>query len=280
MIAWLREQPLDLRELDRKVAAALRAERLAQLNALRRLASRGKGNAALAWIEDFLASDEPLVVFAGHREMQDRLVERFPDALHLLGRDSIERARGRRPGLPGRRVAAAGLRHARRRPGHHADARVQRRLPRPRVDAGDARPGRGPLPPHRPARRRHGLVPARREDDRRDDARADRAQAARRRRGHRRARATATRPSRGRHPLAARQAGCGTCARSAELRHREQLRALAPRRRSRRRASAAPARRAARSAAFVTAQFRYHLRSAGTTYQGATSVLQRSIASP
>ena len=89
VIAWLREQPLDLRELESKVAAALRAERLAQLNALRRLASRGKGNAAMAWVEDFLASDEPLVVFAGHREVQDRLVERFPDALHLLGRDSI-----------------------------------------------------------------------------------------------------------------------------------------------------------------------------------------------
>jgi SWI/SNF-related matrix-associated actin-dependent regulator 1 of chromatin subfamily A len=89
VIAWLREQPLDLRELDRKVAAALRAERLAQLNALRRLASRGKGGAAMAWIEDFLASDEALVVFAGHREMQDRLLERFPDALHLVGRDSI-----------------------------------------------------------------------------------------------------------------------------------------------------------------------------------------------
>ena len=89
VIAWLREQPFDLGELESKVAAALRAERLAQLNALRRLASRGKGNAAMAWIEDFLASDEPLVVFAGHREVQDRLVERFPDALHLLGRDSI-----------------------------------------------------------------------------------------------------------------------------------------------------------------------------------------------
>ncbi|MBA3406844.1 MAG: DEAD/DEAH box helicase [Solirubrobacterales bacterium] len=89
VIAWLREQPLDLGELESKVAAALRAERLAQLNALRRLASRGKGNAAMAWIEDFLASDEALVVFAGHRELQERLIERFPDALHLLGRDSI-----------------------------------------------------------------------------------------------------------------------------------------------------------------------------------------------
>jgi superfamily II DNA or RNA helicase len=90
VIAWLREQPLDLSELDRRVAAALRAERLAQLNALKRLAARGKLGAALAWIEDFLASDEPLVVFAGHREVQDVLVERFPDAAHLLGRDSAQ----------------------------------------------------------------------------------------------------------------------------------------------------------------------------------------------
>ena len=89
VIAWLREQPLDLRELDSKIAAARRAERLAQLNALRQLAARGKSTAALSWIEDFLASDEPLVVFAGHREVQERLVERFPEALHLLGRDSI-----------------------------------------------------------------------------------------------------------------------------------------------------------------------------------------------
>ena len=135
MIAWLREQPLDLRELESRVAAALRAERLAQLNALRRLASRGKGNAAMAWIEDFLASDEPLVVFAGHREMQDRLVERFPDALHLLGRDSIGAREAAVQGFQAGRVAAARLRDARRRPGHHAHARLQRRLPRSRVDA-------------------------------------------------------------------------------------------------------------------------------------------------
>ena len=179
VIAWLREQPLDLRELDQKVAAALRAERLAQLNALRRLASRGKGGAALAWIEDFLASDEPLVVFAGHREMQDRLVERFPDALHILGRDAIAAREAAVQGFQAGESQLLDLRHARRRPGDHAHPRVERRVPRPRVDARDARPGRGPLPPDRPARRRHGVVPARRQDDRRDDDRADRAQAPR-----------------------------------------------------------------------------------------------------
>jgi SNF2 family DNA or RNA helicase len=90
VVAWLREQPLDLGELESKVAAALRAERLAQLNVLKRLAARGKLGPALAWIDDFLASDEPLVVFCGHREIQELLIERFPDALHLLGRDSVE----------------------------------------------------------------------------------------------------------------------------------------------------------------------------------------------
>ena len=48
VIAWLRSQPLDLRALDAKVAAALRAERLVRLNALKLLAARGKLHAALA----------------------------------------------------------------------------------------------------------------------------------------------------------------------------------------------------------------------------------------
>ena len=107
VIAWLREQPLDLRELEAKVAAAKRAERLAQLNALRRLAARGKCGAALGWIEDFLASDEPLVVFAGHREVQDLLVARFPDALHLLGRDSTRAREDAVRAFQARRGAAA-----------------------------------------------------------------------------------------------------------------------------------------------------------------------------
>ena len=88
VIAWLRSQPLDLRELDAKVAAALRAERLVRLNALKLLAARGKLHAALHWIHDFLSSGERLVVFARHREIQRAVVERFPSALHVLGDDS------------------------------------------------------------------------------------------------------------------------------------------------------------------------------------------------
>jgi hypothetical protein len=89
VVAWLRTQPLDLKVLGAKIAAALRAERLAQLTALQRLAARGKLAAALAWIHDFLASGEPLVVFCRHREVQQAVMERFPWALHLFGDDAV-----------------------------------------------------------------------------------------------------------------------------------------------------------------------------------------------
>ena len=88
VIAWLRSQPIDLRELDAKVAAALRAERLVRLNALKLLAARGKLHTALHWIHDFLSSGERLVVFAHHREIQRAVLQRFPTALHVLGEDS------------------------------------------------------------------------------------------------------------------------------------------------------------------------------------------------
>jgi SNF2 family DNA or RNA helicase len=87
VVDWLRAQPLDLRELKAKVAAALRNERLVQLNKLRQLAGRGKLAAALSWIDDFLASGEPLVVFADHVELQHELLDRFPFAAHILGSD-------------------------------------------------------------------------------------------------------------------------------------------------------------------------------------------------
>jgi SWI/SNF-related matrix-associated actin-dependent regulator 1 of chromatin subfamily A len=91
VISWLRSQPLDLSELNAKIAATLRAQRLAQLGTLQRLAARGKLAAALAWIDDFLASEEPLVVFARHVEVQRAVLDRFPEALHLFGDDSLER---------------------------------------------------------------------------------------------------------------------------------------------------------------------------------------------
>jgi SWI/SNF-related matrix-associated actin-dependent regulator of chromatin subfamily A-like protein 1 len=111
VVEWLRSQPLDLSELNAKIASTLRAERLAQLGTLQRLAARGKLSAALAWIHDFLASGEPLVVFARHVEVQDAVLERFPEAVTLLGRDKPGEREGavrafQAPGGPQLLVAA------------------------------------------------------------------------------------------------------------------------------------------------------------------------------
>src|ERR671915_280660 len=88
VIAWLQSLPLDLRTIDAKVAAALRAEQLVRLNNLRQLAARGKLPTALAWIADFLESGEPLVVFAEHISTQRAVLERFPSSAHILGSDT------------------------------------------------------------------------------------------------------------------------------------------------------------------------------------------------
>jgi SNF2 family DNA or RNA helicase len=90
VVAWLQTLPLDLGTLDAKIAAALRAEQLVRLNNLRQLAAHGKLPTALAWISDFLESGEPLVVFAEHIAIQKAVIERFPDAVHLLGADASQ----------------------------------------------------------------------------------------------------------------------------------------------------------------------------------------------
>jgi len=90
VIAWLQTLPLDLRAIDAKVAAALRAEQLVRLNNLRQLAARGKLPTALAWVADFLESGEPLVVFAEHIATQKAVLGRFPGALHILGSDTAQ----------------------------------------------------------------------------------------------------------------------------------------------------------------------------------------------
>ena len=197
VIEWLRAQPLDLAELDAKIAATLRAERLAQLTTLQRLAARGKLHAALAWIHDFLASGEALVVFARHVEVQEAVIAAVPRGAASPRPRLDRRPSGRDHGLPAfRRAEPDRLRDPRRRPGDHAHARVERLLPRARVDPGDPRPGRGSLPPDRSERLGHGLVPAGREHDRRDDGAADPTQARDRRCGHRWSRAARWRPDR------------------------------------------------------------------------------------
>ena len=186
-IRWLREQ-ID-EDGTGRVAAGRRAEALVKMTALRRLAAEGKLAAALAWIDDFRESEEKLVVFAHHRDIQAAVIERFPDSARIVGADSMEEREAnvrRFQADDGPELCVCSLEVGVAR--LHAHGGGERRVPRARVDAGEARPGRGPDPPDRADRERHGLVPARGGDDRRADRGAAGGEARGRRLGDRRRR--------------------------------------------------------------------------------------------
>ena len=65
------------------------AEQLVRIEALKKLCVHGKLDSAIIWIEDFLDSDEKLVLFTHHKEIQAKLVLAFPQAVHILGSDSL-----------------------------------------------------------------------------------------------------------------------------------------------------------------------------------------------
>jgi SNF2 family DNA or RNA helicase len=83
LVGWIRT------EIPDRLDAALRAQVLVKIGALRRLTARGKLAAALEWIESFAATGEKLVVFAHHREIQQAVLARFPAAARVLGTDGL-----------------------------------------------------------------------------------------------------------------------------------------------------------------------------------------------
>lgn len=75
---------------DEAALRAARAKHLVMISTLRNLAAKGKVEAAIEWIIDFLESGNSLVVFSGHTEVQEALIKQFPDAAHILASDTSE----------------------------------------------------------------------------------------------------------------------------------------------------------------------------------------------
>jgi len=89
----------DLDEESRKRAVAARkadkaykaraAEELVRLNALRRICARDKVATSIEWAQDFLdSSDEKLVIFAHHKDVQKAMYDAFPGAARIHADDN------------------------------------------------------------------------------------------------------------------------------------------------------------------------------------------------
>jgi len=71
-----------------------KTEQLVEIQNLRRAAVEAKLDGCIDWITDFLESDEKLVVFARHRDVQSRIHEAFPGSVRIAGvADQTKQAR-------------------------------------------------------------------------------------------------------------------------------------------------------------------------------------------
>ena len=89
LIRWLREQAAkeegDLlasaaeraAQTEADIARKMQAEQLVRIQALKRLAARGKMEGVVEWVTDFMESGEKLVIFAHHVEIVEELGRRF-----------------------------------------------------------------------------------------------------------------------------------------------------------------------------------------------------------
>lgn len=72
LIQWLKET-----KGQEKANAAIRAEQLVRIGALKQLAAQGKIGAAKEWIEDFLDTERKLVVFGWHKVIVEEIAREF-----------------------------------------------------------------------------------------------------------------------------------------------------------------------------------------------------------
>lgn len=75
---------------EKAIKNAEAAAHLVEIEGLKQLAVKGKMDAAVEWVSDFLESGESLVLFAHHRDVVDALAAKFPNAVVLRGADSSE----------------------------------------------------------------------------------------------------------------------------------------------------------------------------------------------
>jgi hypothetical protein len=89
--AYLRAVEKARRELRE---AGNRAEQIVIIQKLRKLTAEFKMESAKKWVADFLETGEKLVLFAHHRDIQQGLLDAFPDALRISGsQDQPKKAR-------------------------------------------------------------------------------------------------------------------------------------------------------------------------------------------
>lgn len=73
-----------------KKSIAFAKEKKGRIFELRKILGVGKVEAIAEWAEDFLLTEESLVLFAHHLDVQHALIKRFPNAARIIAADSLQ----------------------------------------------------------------------------------------------------------------------------------------------------------------------------------------------
>lgn len=74
---------------DREIARKMRGEIMVQMGKLKQIAARGKMNEVKEYVEEIMDAGEKLVLFCSLHEIVDRLLDLFPNAVTVTGRDDM-----------------------------------------------------------------------------------------------------------------------------------------------------------------------------------------------
>ena len=74
---------------DEKIAKSLRGEVMVRIGILRDITARGKLNSAVEFIKDFIENDKKIVIFCNLHDIVDRLIQQFPKAVCITGRQNM-----------------------------------------------------------------------------------------------------------------------------------------------------------------------------------------------
>lgn len=83
---WLQSQDFD----DDKIARAMKAQVLVQMNVLRQISAKGKIEAASEFINEVIESGKKVIIFCHHKVIVDALKAVYPHAGSVTGSDSME----------------------------------------------------------------------------------------------------------------------------------------------------------------------------------------------
>jgi len=87
LIVYLRE---NLKKSECEISKSLRAETMVLIGILKKISARGKVEEVLEHIQEVVEAGEKIVVFAWHKEMVAELKKNIPDAVTIVGDDSMD----------------------------------------------------------------------------------------------------------------------------------------------------------------------------------------------